>query len=86
MSLELSSSNPILTLHWKAASCCHWYGNPISFSSVYANLVTVQPGAFQQWIKDHTEEFKKRASTGDVDMIGLMKEIEARVEFRQAAG
>lgn len=48
-----------------------------------AKFATMQPGKFQQWVKDNADEFKRRADLGDVDMIGLMQEIETREEFQR---
>lgn len=53
-------------------------------ASMFNNRLTVfdQPGKFEQWVKDHTADFRKLADAGDDDFIGLIKEIAERPEFQ----
>jgi phenylpyruvate tautomerase PptA (4-oxalocrotonate tautomerase family) len=48
------------------------------------SLLTLrQPGHFEQWVKDNTDEFKRMAEEGDPDAQQVVEEIETRPEFQK---
>lgn len=42
-----------------------------------------QPGHFEQWVKDNTDEFRRMAEEGDPDAQQVVEEIETRPEFQK---
>lgn len=43
----------------------------------------VQPGGFEQWVKDNTDELKRLAAEGDPDAAQVVEEIKVRPEFQK---
>lgn len=50
-----------------------------------AILITdrTQPGGFEQWVKDNTDEFQRLAKEGDPDAAQIVEEIKVRPEFQK---
>ncbi|KKP00343.1 hypothetical protein THAR02_07554 [Trichoderma harzianum] len=42
-----------------------------------------QPGGFEQWVKDNTDELKRLAAEGDPDAAQVVEEIKVRPEFQK---
>ncbi len=59
----------------------YFYFYFLLFRDLANNSVVLQPGHFEEWVKDKTAEFRRLADAGDLDAMQVVEEIKSRPEF-----
>ncbi len=62
--------------------CFSLSSSHVPLSGRMTGSLSVQPGKFEAWIREHTPEFRKLADQGDPVFKDLLEEIKARPEFQ----